>query len=63
MDIQKYEADLKAQHAALTKAFEEAQVKAEAAWSKAEKHSKALTEFRSKYLRVLKALGEVKVEG
>lgn len=64
-DLQKFESELKAEHAALTKAFEDAQGKAEAAWADAEAKSVALTTFRGKYHKVLKALSDsvVTVEG
>ena len=62
-DLDKFESELTAQHAALTTAFESAQQTAEAAWADAEVKSVALTEFRAKYGKVLKALadGAVKV--
>jgi len=64
-DLQKFQADLTAEHDKLTKAFESAQKEAEAKWATAEEASNALTAFRAKYGKVLKALadGAVKVEG
>jgi hypothetical protein len=56
--LQEFESSLRAEHDALTTAFEESQVKAEAAWAEHEQHSLHLTEFRAKYGRVLRALDQ-----
>lgn len=62
--LEQFEAELRAQHDALTKAYEEAHVAGEAAWAKVEETKRPLVAFRAKYGRVLKALdaGAVKVE-
>jgi hypothetical protein len=64
-DLQKFEEELRTEHAELTQAFEAAQIVAEQAWLEQEQRSLALTQFREKYGLVLKALdaGAVKVEG
>lgn len=54
-DFTTFEAELKAEHARLTKAYEEAHAAAEVAWADAEAKSSALTAFREKYGRVLRA--------
>lgn len=54
--LQQFEAELRAEHEALTKAFNDAQVEAEAKWADYETKKKALADFRAKYGRVLKAL-------
>jgi hypothetical protein len=63
-DLKKFESDLRAEHAALTQAYEAAHVEAEATWAAYEAHKVGLTTFRSKYGTVLKALaaGAVTVE-
>jgi hypothetical protein len=62
-DLKAFHAELQAQHAALTKAFESAQVAAEAAWADSEAKAAAVVAFREEYGHVLKALdaGDVKV--
>lgn len=64
-DLNKFQTELTAEHNKLTKAFETAQKDAEAKWTASEAASNALTTFRAKYGKVLKALndGAVKVEG
>lgn len=64
-DLKAFEAELRTEHKQLTEAFEAAQKEAEAKWADAETKGKALTAFRAKYGRVLKALdqGAVEVEG
>ena len=64
-DLDKFTKDLTSEHDTLTKAFEAAQVKAEAEWAKYEQARAAIVAFRAKYGKVLKALeaGAVKVEG
>lgn len=54
--LQQFEDELRAEHAALTQAFETTQVTAEAEWARHMAASEALTTFRAKYGRVLKAL-------
>lgn len=54
--LQQFETELRAEHDALTKTFESAQITAEAEWAKYEVARVALTTFRAKYGRVLKAL-------
>jgi hypothetical protein len=64
-DLQKFHAELVAEHDKLTKTFEAAQAEAEAKWAVSETAADVLTQFRAKYGKVLKALndGAVKVEG
>ena len=54
--LQQFEAELRAEHDALTQAFETSQVTAEAEWTTHMAASEALTTFRAKYGRVLRAL-------
>jgi len=54
--LQAFAADLQTQHAKLTEAHDTEQVAAEAAWAKYEAAKTAVTEFRLKYGRVLRAL-------
>jgi hypothetical protein len=63
VDLKAFENDLRAQHAALTKTYEEKHVAGEKAWSEYEQAKTALVAFRTKYGKVLKALDNVKVEG
>jgi hypothetical protein len=64
-DLQKFHAELVAEHDKLTKIFLAAQAEAEAKWAVSEAAAAAVTVFRAKYGKVLKALNEgaVKVEG
>ena len=64
-DLDKFTKDLISEHDALTKAFEAAQVKAEAEWADYEQKKAAVSAWRAKYGKVYKALqdGAVKVEG
>lgn len=55
-DLDAFAAQVHTQHAELTAAFEQSQVTAEAAWADHEAASTALTEFRTKYGPVLRAL-------
>lgn len=63
-DLKAFHKELRDQHAALTTAFEAAQATAEKTWADYEAKRKAITEFRSQYGAVLKALdaGAVKVK-
>lgn len=54
--LQEFEASLRAEHDALTQDFTAKQVAAEAAWSQYEAAKRAVSDFRAKYGRVLKAL-------
>ncbi|MGE3175935.1 MAG: hypothetical protein AB7O32_00580 [Vicinamibacterales bacterium] len=54
--LQAFEADVRAQHAALTTDHDAKQAVAEQAWAKYEAAKAALTSFRTKYGRVLRAL-------
>lgn len=54
--LQQFEKELRDQHAALTKAFRDAQVEAEAKWAVYEAKKKELVEFNAQYGRVLMAL-------
>lgn len=57
-DLQQFESELRGEHDRLTQRFNETQESAEALWSEHEQASRELTEFRSKYGKVLKALNE-----
>lgn len=57
-DLKKFEAELNAEHEQLTRAYETQLEIAEREWAKLEAVKKPLTEFRSKYGRVIKALAE-----
>lgn len=61
-DLKKFEAELKAEHGKLTEAYEQQLEVAEAEWAKLETAKTELTEFRSKYGRVIKALDEGAIE-
>lgn len=65
MDLQTFQDQVFAQHAALTKDFETKQAAAEKAWATAEAAATALTAFRGKYTKVMRALksGGVTVAG
>lgn len=59
--LQQFEADLRAEHDALTATFTAAQTQAEAEWAKYEAAKTALSDFRARYGKVLKAIGTIAV--
>lgn len=54
--LAQFEQELRAEHEALTAAYTQAHEAAETAWAAYEAQKTALTTFRAKYGRVLKAL-------
>lgn len=60
-ELEAYAARLRAEHERLTAAYLAAQEQAEAAWAAYEAASSALTTFRERYGRVLRALDEGRV--
>jgi hypothetical protein len=63
-DLQQYEVEMRGEHTRLTQAYESQQTVADAEWEKLEAAKRALSAFRAKYGRVIKALdaGAVTVE-
>lgn len=59
--LDQFEAELRAEHEALTEAFESSQKEAERVWADHEEKGRALKAFRARYGRVLKALDRKEV--
>jgi len=55
-DLETFEKELRGEHAALTKAYDEAHAAAEAAWAKYETIKAKIVAFRQRYGHVIKAL-------